>query len=324
MWCLAADIGGTNSRLLAVNAELPTQQHSAVYASADYQDFYQVLDAFRSQFSITEVQSACLAVAGPIRQQTAKITNLPWELNIENLQQRLKTMKVSLLNDFESVGYGISALTDKDLVTLQQAEAEKEGVIAVLGVGTGLGQVIVAQHEGKIIVLPSEGGHVDFAPRDQEEMALLAFWQEKLPRVSYEAFLSGRGLCRIFEYYVQSQNHIVDKQMQHRMQVEDPAAVISEYAQIHKEPVAMQSLQRFVSIYASQAANLALTCKATGGVYLAGGIAPKIINLLQSDEFVRVFNDKAPMQLLLANVPVYVIMNTDVGLLGALLVAKNL
>jgi len=323
MWYLAADIGGTNSRLLAMNTQVPENAYNEVYPSEDYQDIIPIIENFKKKHAITEIQSACFAVAGPVQRGKAKITNLPWHLEEENIEQKGCIGKVSLVNDFIGVAHGIPVLTRNDYITLQAAEPDPHGTIGILGAGTGLGQAILAWHNGRRISIASEGGHVDFAPRDDEEIELLKYWQSRLGRVSYEALVSGPGLSRLFVFYSEYLEQPPDDKFNARVKKEDPAAVIVEYAQRYSHPVAQIALKRFITIYAAQAANLALTCKATGGVYLAGGIAPRIIKMLQSDDFINTFNDKHPMQALMACIPVRVIMNTNVGLLGALEIAKT-
>lgn len=323
MWYLAADIGGTNSRLLAINTQVPEKAYIEVYPSEDYQDIIPIIENFMTEHAISEIQSACFAVAGPVQNGKAKITNLPWQLEEKNIEQKVSIGKVSLVNDFIGVAHGIPVLTGNDYITLQAAEPDPQGTIGILGAGTGLGQAILGWHNGRRISIASEGGHVDFAPRDDEEIELLKYWQSRVGRVSYETLLSGPGLARLFAFYSDYLGQLPDDKFNARVKQEDPAAVIVEYAQKYSHPVAQVALKRFITIYAAQAANLALTCKATGGVYLAGGIAPKIIKMLQSDDFINTFNDKHPMQALMACIPVRVIMNTNVGLLGAREIAKT-
>lgn len=324
MWVLAGDIGGTSTRLLL--AERQTQGWQCLeatdYHSGDYAHLRDIVHVHLQQHGITQLAGACFAVAGPVQKQTARITNLPWVLDVDDLQQQLNINTVALINDFTAVAYGLSGLGEADLVTLQQADAQRDGAIAVLGAGTGLGQAIVKPFEDQLVVIDGEGGHVDFAPRNEEEIALLQYWMRQLGRVSYETFLCGRGLARIFDFYAQSEKVAVP--LAEAMQNQDPAATISEFAIRYKDPLALRALHCFVRIYAAQAANLALVAKASGGVYLAGGIAPKIIAILQGDEFLQVFNNKPPMQHLLVTMPVHVIMNTQVGLLGSLRIARQL
>ncbi|MBI1425291.1 MAG: glucokinase [Gammaproteobacteria bacterium] len=324
MWVLAGDIGGTSTRLQLAQRQADgwAVQAAMDYRSGEYAHLRDIVRIHLQTHELTHLASACFAVAGPVQKQFARITNLPWALEVDDLQQQLNIGSVALINDFTAVAHGLSELDKSDLVTLQQTVAQRDGAIAILGAGTGLGQAIVKPFDDQLVVIDGEGGHVDFAPRTGEEIALLQYWQAQVDRVSYETFLSGKGLTRIFEFYRQSEN--VDAGLAQAMTEQDPAAAITDFALHYKEPLAVRTVRSFVRIYAAQAANLALVAKATGGVYLAGGIAPKIIGMLQSDEFLQVFNDKPPMQHLLATIPVHVIMNTHVGLLGALKIAKQL
>jgi len=324
MWVLAGDIGGTSTRLRLAEKQLQGWvTHPAIdYHSGEYEHLRDIVRLHLQQQGVSQLASACFAVAGPVQKQTAKITNLPWLLESQDLQQSLNIDSVVLINDFTSVAHGLSELNADDLVTLQHVMPQRDGAIAILGAGTGLGQAIIKPFEDQLVVIDGEGGHADFAPRTEEEIALLQYWLPKLGRVSYENFLSGKGLVRIFEFYRQQET--VTDALKQAMDSGDPAAAISFSALQDKDPLALRSLHAFIRIYAAQAANLALLAKATGGVYLAGGIAPRIITLLQSDEFLQVFNNKPPMQSLLATIPVYVVMNTRVGLKGALKIARQL
>lgn len=324
MWILAGDIGGTRTRLqLAQRREGGWQNLSSVeYASADYAHLSDIVRAHLQQHHLDQLAAACFAVAGPVQKQTARITNLPWVLESGAMQAQLHIQHVALVNDFTAVAHGLSQLSEMDTVILQQGIPVMDGAIAILGAGTGLGQAIAKPFDKRLVVIDGEGGHVDFAPRTAEEVALLQYWLQRLERVSYETFLSGKGLARIFEFI--SQHEVIDAALVQALQQQDPAAAISEFALHKNDPLASRALRCFANIYAAQAANLALVAKATGGVYLAGGIAPKIIAYLQEEEFLQVFNAKAPMQHLLATIPVQVIVNTRVGLLGALQIAKQL
>lgn len=324
MWILAGDIGGTSTRLrLAEKQAQGWHEHPAIdYHSGEYEHLRDIVRLHMQQQGVTQLASACFAVAGPVQKQSAKITNLPWSLECQDLQQSLNIGSVVLINDFTAVAHGLSELENDDLVTLQDAQPQRDGAVAILGAGTGLGTAILKPFEDQLVIIDGEGGHVDFAPRNGEEISLLQYWLPKLGRVSYETFLSGKGLVRIFEFYRQQQ--AVSVTLHQAMDSGDPAAAISSAALLDKDPLALRSLHAFIRLYAAQAANLALLAKATGGVYLAGGIAPRIISLLQGDEFLQVFNDKPPMQALLASIPVHVIMNTRVGLKGALKIARQL
>ncbi len=327
MWLLAADIGGTNTRILAVKSlsggvDKRLEGH---YASQDYADLQSILQHFISEHAIDHIDAACLAVAGPVKDGTARITNLPWVIEEDTLTHALPIDRVRLINDFSGVAHGISELQEHHTQTLQAAKAQPDGTQVVLGAGTGLGMAIIMQQGTQYHVLETEAGHVSFAPRDDEELAMLSYWQEQLDHVSNETFLSGRGIQRIFEFYVKKMGMSASEQLTVRLQQEaDPAGVINQFAQTYKEPVAVKTMQRFADIYASVASDMALATKATGGVYLAGGIAPLSLPILQTDRFIRLFNNKPPMTALLATIPVKVIINTTVGLLGAMVVAERL
>ena len=315
MWFLAGDIGGTNTRLLAcqcddVHLEKTVSQY---YASQDYACFSDVLRIFCDELKLDQIKAACFAVAGPVSQGVAKITNLPWQIDSHEIMAALDTKQVSLINDFAGVAQGIEVLAEDAFEVIQPAVAS-QGSRVVLGARTGLGVAIISA-QGEII--HSEGGHSGFAPTDTEEHALLDYWQAKLPRVSNETFLSGEGIKRIYEFYRERLPQQVDPS------IPLEAKAINEQAKTYKQPVALKTLQRFAAIYASVAADLALITRASGGVYLAGGIAPTILPFLQSDAFVQAFNHKPPMQALLAKIPVKVILDTQVGLLGALNYARK-
>ena len=243
----------------------------------------------------------------------AKITNLPWLIRADELAQALNIERVTLINDFSGVAYGISHLANSDIQTLQSATPQPKGTLLVLGAGTGLGMAIIDRGGDVDQVIETEAGHVGFSPNDEEELALMTYWRERLGRVSNETLLSGPGIVRIFDFYCAQSKTPASNALLEAMKSDEPAKVINTYAQTYKEPLALKSMQRFASIYASVAGDMALASKASGGVYLAGGIAPSL----------QVFNHKPPMQALLATIPVQVVTNTAVGLLGALAIAKR-
>ena len=325
MWYLVGDIGGTRTRLRAVEwiANQQTRQVQSEYDSRAADSLLPIVQRFIADHAIPQITATCFAVAGPVNGGVARITNLPWLIRAEEMAQALKLDSVTLINDFSGVAYGIAELADGDVQTLQSATAQAKGTILVLGAGTGLGMAIIDRRGDIEQVLETEAGHVGFSPNNEEEVALMTYWRERLGRVSNETFLSGPGIARIFDFYVSQATQPASTPLLEAMKVQDPAQVINTYAQKYKEPLALKSMQRFVSIYASVAGDMALATKASGGVYLAGGIAPSALPFLQTDQFLQVFNHKPPMQALLATIPVQVITNTAVGLLGALAVAKR-
>lgn len=312
---LAGDIGGTHTRLMLAQANgheftVLRQQH---YRSQQYDGLAPVVHEFLQAGEERPVPTrACFAVAGPVRENKARLTNLPWQIDADSLAQSLAIDDVRLLNDFEGIGYGIDLLGERDLATLQAGAAEPQGNRVVLGAGTGLGQCLLTWCGGRYQVHASEGGHADFAARNEQEIDLLKMLLKKQSRASYEQLLSGQGLVSIYEYLGN-----ISASDTRLSQLEDAAAAISEQA-FRKDELAVSALNLFVSIYGARAGDLALENMATGGVFIAGGIAVRNLAFLQSGEFMQAFTRKPPMTAVLESIPVNVILNPDAGLLGAL------
>lgn len=322
---LAGDIGGTKTllQLVEVSGEKQHTLHERRFDSAAYGDFNAIVGEFLAA-AVQPVAAACFGVAGPIYGESAKITNLPWTINAGAVGAEFGIAWVQLINDFSAVGHGIEVLHLDDLVTLQAGEEAQHGTRAVLGAGTGLGEGILLWQGDHYQALPSEGGHVDFAPTDDDQIGLLQYLQPQFGHVSYERILSGSGLVKILEYVTEASLAKATPALQTAMLENDPAAAISEYGLDERDPAALKALDMFVAIYGAQAGNLALTLLASGGVYVAGGIAPKIIAKLKHGGFMRAFNDKGRFAALTQRIPVHVVMNQKVGLMGAALVAKRL
>ena len=326
---LAADVGGTNARLLLADSDGSTyvpirEQH---YASADWPDLRPILQDFFAT-EATLPQCACVAIAGPVTgtagHQQAEVTNLPWVLDSQVIADNLGIPRVVLINDFAAVAYGIAALGEVDLAQLQAGEPRPYAPRAVLGAGTGLGQALLVHCGSHYEVLPTEGGHADFAPQTEEQFHLLHALQREYGHVSYERLLSGAGLVFIYEFL--RQHHAAgesDVLAQADLAGIDRAAAISQSALAAGDPIAVQALHEFVSIYGAQAGNLALTCLPFGGVYVAGGIAPKILAKLVDGSFIAAFNAKGRMAAVTARIPVHVVTHRNPGLLGAALYAAR-
>ncbi len=330
MSILAGDIGGTKTLLQLAE---PTSTGFQVlfekrYASADYADFLPLLQDFLASVPSSQEPptAACFGIAGPIQGRTAKVTNLPWLIDTDHLQQILGIAKISLINDFQAVGYGIEGLQVEDFLCLQAGEPVAQATRVVIGAGTGLGHGFLVWQGHHYEVLPSEGGHADFAPRNDIEIALLDYLRHTLRWHTWEYVVSGMGLVNIYNFLCEYHERPIAASIQQAwQQEEDKAAVISRFALNVQDATAVDALALFVSIYGAQAGNFALTALAQGGVYIAGGIAPKIISKLQDGAFMHAFLDKyAPMQSLLEAMPVHVVMNEQVGLLGAAMVASRL
>ncbi len=312
---LAADIGGTSTRLRLVHGAETLDEKD--YSSQNYPDLNSILDNFIKANSPIDLQSACLAVAGPVREGKARVTNLPWEVHENLISKDFAIPHVRIINDFEAIGYALAKLQPNDFYELQAGSPDSVGTRALIGAGTGLGVAIVTRCGERWQVLPGEGGHVDFAPRTAEQQALLNYLQQESARVSVEMLLSGPGLERIYEFFC-TRNGIDPNS------VRRTAASISSTALIGRDPLAVKTLDLFVEIYGAQAGNLALTSLASGGVFIAGGIAPKILTLLKRGRFIEMFSDKPPMSELLHSMPVRVVLNTRSGLLGAVQVASEM
>lgn len=330
MIVLAGDIGGTKTLLqLAQAGEKNSFQvrFEKRYVSADYPQFEPVLKAFLDEALAQGValDAACFGVAGPVNGRTARTTNLPWTLDADQIETKFSIPRVRLINDFQSIGYGIEALQKTDLVTLQAGTEVKQGTRVIIGAGTGLGHGILVWHNDHYEVVASEAGHTSFAPGDELQIELLQYLQKRFGHVSWERVVSGPGLVTIFEFLRQAGKAQETDALHIARDIEDPAAVISRFALSGEDPLAVQSLDLFTRLYGAQAGNLALTGLATGGVYIAGGIAPKIIEKLKDGSFMSTFVDKeASMQDVLKAMPVRVVINPRVGLLGSAVVAARL
>lgn len=337
MRLLAGDIGGTNTRLMAaeyISGNLNIL-HESSYNSQDYisllhviYDFYLQLGADQQSFD-----AACFAVAGPVRDQCAKITNLPWYLEALVLSETLGIAKCSLINDFEAVGISLEVLDEDDFVTLQTGEPIDKGVRLLVGAGTGFGVATQVWQDGQYITLPSEAGHTDFAPRDELQMELLVYLKQQSRQVCIEKVLSGDGLVRIYEFLCERElsgrepsdegESEPDEEIMKAKARGNAASLISQRALDNKNSIEGRALDCFVRVYAAQTANLALATMATGGVYIAGGIAPKIRERLEERVFNEVFCENPNMSSLLKQFRLSMVVNPNPGLLGAMHCARQ-
>lgn len=330
MIVLAGDIGGTKTLLQLARSGSDGLEvlYEKRYASTEYADFLSLAKDFAEEshrHTGAQATKACLGVAGPVSGRKAKTTNLPWNIDADMLESALGIARVRLINDFQSIGYGVEALKNEDIVTLQQGLETPHGTRVIIGAGTGLGQGFLIWQDDHYEVVASEGGHADFAPTDDEQTQLLEYLRKRYHWATWERAVSGRGLVDIFEFLAGRDHAPLSISLQEAMRQEDPAAAISRFAMQDREPTAAKALHIFVTLYGAQAGNLALTGLATGGVYIAGGIAPKIMDKLVDGTFMRAFHNKeARMQPLLKAMPVKVIINSNVGLLGSAVAATRL
>lgn len=326
---LAADVGGTRATFAIAEQGTAGMRFLAErqFASRDFPDFHALLRHFLETPEAVAVRgslaAACFAVAGPVAHDAATLTNLGWKVNAGEIARDLGLRKVGLINDFYAAGIGVTTLDDSGLATLQAAEAEPQGTAVIIGAGTGLGVAILERDGEGYRVLPSEAGNADFAPIDELQDQLMIYLRRTYGRVSWERVISGPGLMRIFSFLQDSGYGIPSKQLQEATQhsIIDYADVIADFGMHKRDQLAMRALDLFISAYGSFAGNIALTALARGGVYIAGGIAPRIASRLKEGGFVRAFTAKGSFSPLLTGIPVNVVMDPQVGLRGALRVA---
>jgi glucokinase len=329
MKILAGDVGGTKVLLQLCDASDALRViATSSYSSQCYDGLEPIVTEFLTDASEDAVPpaAACFAVAGPVRDQKAKITNLPWMLDAQQLAAAFGMNHVLLVNDMHGVGYGIDTLGADDFEVLQAGKPESGGTRVIIAAGTGLGQGAMIWQQDQYMMLSTEGGHADFAPRDELEIDLLRYLLARYEQVSYETILSGRGLMRLYEFLRDSGRAKEPAWLTEALrQANDAPAVISKAAMAVDAPgIAKLTLERFVRIYGAQAGNLALTFLATGGVYITGGIVLKNIEAMRCDTFIQAFRRNAAMESLLARVPVFVARPPEVCLLGARRMAMRL
>jgi glucokinase len=315
---LAGDVGGTYARLAvfddkggrltpAAEATFPSREHGSLAA---------VLRKFRAAYPLS-VDRACFGVAGPVRHGRSDATNLPWVVDSGPLAQELGLKRVELINDLEANAWGIGVLEPGDLAVLNAGAPDAEGNQAVISAGTGLGEAGLCWAGKMHRPFATEGGHADFAPRNHLEMALLDYLLKQFQRVSVERVVSGPGLVNVYRFLRDTGRGEEPAWLAEQMRQQDPGAVISQIALSGKSELCVHALDLFVSLYGAEAGNLALKVLATGGVYLGGGIAPKILAKLQDPIFLNAFTAKGRLKPLLQAMPVRVILNDKTALLGA-------
>ena len=342
---LAGDIGGTKTILRLVEELAGGGRHTIyeeLYTSREFPDLVPIVQRFLSAGGqqlgeIPKPQKACFAIAGPVVNDTSVLTNLDWFLEARRLEKELDIAKISLINDFAAVGYGILGLEPTDLHTLQTVTPQPDAPIAVIGAGTGLGQGFLIQQPGGYQVFPSEGGHADFAPRTGLEFQLLQYLREKydIQRISVERVVSGQGIVALYQFLrdreiapeapeIEQVIRTWEHETGRTEKSVDPAAIIAKAALEKRDRLCEQTLQMFVDAYGAEAGNLALKLLPYGGLYLAGGIAAKILPLIKEGQFLRAFGQKGRVSSLLERVPVHVVLNPQVGLIGAAICASRL
>lgn len=320
---LAGDVGGTKLNLALARArgegvEVVAEER---YDSADFDGLASVVGAFlaarRADLAGGRIEQACFGVAGPVLGERSVLTNLPWHLDAEALEDELGIGEILFLNDLEATAYGLATLPENCLSVIHRGRA-RGSIRAVIAAGTGLGAAVLSEIEGWPRALPTEIGHVDFAPRDDEEAALFGFLQARHGRVSVERVVSGPGIVAIYEFLRETGREKEPDWLAERLAAAgDRGEVITRAALRREAPICEAALLRFVSAYGAAAGNLALSSLALGGVYVGGGIAPAIVPALKEGAFLAAFRDKGRMRDLLADVPIQVILEPRAALLGA-------
>jgi len=320
---LAGDVGGTKVNIALAGAgeagaELVAESR---YESADHDSLVSVVRTFlrahESALGGRRVERACFGVAGPVVGDESILTNLPWSVDADALERDLGIRDILFLNDLEATAYGLTLLAGDRLATLH-AGRPRGSTRAVIAAGTGLGAAILSEAEGLPRALPTEAGHVDFAPRDEEEDAFLAWLRARHGRVSVERVVSGPGLVAVYEFLRDSGRRDEPAWLAERLAAtEDKGEVISAAALAGEVAICEEALARFVSAYGAASGNLALSCLSMGGLYVGGGIAPDILPALRDGRFRAAFLEKGRMREILADVPIRVILEPRAALLGA-------
>lgn len=327
---LAGDIGGTKT-LLGLFEQAPGRprmiEHRA-FPTLDYASLTDMVRAFLVPFGIDRLDSASFGVAGPVVEQSAQLTNVAWGVNAMEVAAHLNVGRLVLLNDLQAIAYAVPVLRPEELEVLQEGLAVADGNAAVIAAGTGLGQALLPRVAGRLAPSPSEGGHADFAPRTPREIEFLKELTKTYGRAEWEQVLSGRGLINLYRFlHGALRQGSGQAECAAAVDPDDGArapALISAAALEARCPQCVETLEMFVDAYGSEAGNLALRAVATSGLYLGGGIAPKILPALKTERFLAAFRHKPPMDDLLSKVPVAVILDDRAGLLGAAVHAATL
>ena len=320
---LAGDVGGTKVHLALYDFidGKPESSRDERYAAKEYSGLEEIVREFLGAQTVT---AACFGVPGPVRDGRLRLTNLPWTLDSRELSVSLGVNHVFLINDLEANGYGVDELTADQIYTLSEGDPCQIGNRALIAAGTGLGEGLLIWNGRTHTPYPSEGGHADYAPRNEDEIDLLRFLKQKYNgRISQERVVTGPGLTNIYEFLREVRGVDEPNWLAGRMAAEDPNAVITELALAAKSEICEKALDMFVSAYGAEAGNLALKLLSVGGVYVGGGIAPRIIEKIKDGRFMKAFTDKGRLSQLLVNMPVRIILDSRAALLGAAAYAEG-
>ena len=315
---LAGDVGGTKTKLglYVPGRTRPKARVTATFPSADSGSLESIIEQMLQRYPI-KIKSACFGLAGPVLNGVGRTTNLPWIVSEKKLQNRFGWPRVRLINDLEATARAVSLLNHREVKALNGARVRKDRNIGLVAPGTGLGLALLIFSNGHHHPLASEGGHASFAPCDKSEIELWQFLHTRFGHVSAERVLTGQGLVNTYDWLKSRGTYSEMPAIRETMQEQDQARVIAEHAIQAKDPLCMAALQRFCRIYGSVAGNLALTGMTTGGVFLGGGIAPKILPVLEKSDFMAAFTAKGRFEEFLKKIAIRVILNDKAPLLGA-------
>jgi glucokinase len=322
---LAGDIGGTKTLigLFDYGDHRPVPVETRSFTTTDYPGLPAIIDDFYAQHgSRPRVVSAAFGVAGPVINQSAQMTNVEWTVNADELVHGFGFERVRLVNDLEAMAYSVAVLERAELETLQDGTPRPDGNMALIAAGTGLGQAILHRLGDRLAPVASEGGHADFAARSDRELELVRYLRERFGRAEVEHVVSGPGLLNLADFTHQAERCAALSAIE-QSPVPDAPAEISRAALAGECPQCVEALGLLIGAYGASAGNLALTAVTTGGVFIGGGIAPKILPALADGRFIAAFNAKGPMRPLLEAMQVQVILNADAGLLGAAVYAQQ-
>lgn len=315
---LAGDIGGTNSRLALFEAESDGKKdviRRTDFPSQEFQGLESIVNEFLQKQG-EKPDAACFGIAGPVFDQRAETSNLPWTVDAKSIARNMNIPKVLLLNDLEAASHGIDELSPDDLATINEGK-RKTGNRALISAGTGLGEALAIWNGTHYISSASEGGHADFAPTSLLEVELHKSLAKEFGHVSWERVTSGQGIHNIYNFLRTKSKEPEEPGLSERIDSDEPAKVIVEFAGEGGDAVCRDTVKLFVHMFGREAGNHALKTFALGGVYIGGGIAPNILEFLECGSFMEAFTSKGRMSDMLRGIPVQVILDEDVGLLGA-------
>jgi glucokinase len=324
MRVLAGDIGGTSARLAVVEID----EHSAElvvtrrYDSNEYPGLAPIVNAFLAEIAERPTR-ACFGVACPVSEGKCIATNLSWVIDVEILREAIGIERTGVINDLHAVGRGVERMGAADLLQLQAGEPKVRGPLALIGAGTGLGEAFLTWHDGAYVVHASEGGHASFSPSNELEWRLHETLARRFGHVSFERVVSGPGLSNVYEHLAAAGDIAEQASVRIEMRGVDPAPVITRHALAGSDELCQLTLDVFTKVFGAQAGNLALTVLATGGVYVAGGIPPRMVPKLLDGTFMTAFRAKGRLSAIMAKIPVNVIVNPNVGIIGAAVVAME-